>query len=129
MTQRPWESIARRAWDAVSASDVETLVSVLAEDAVWHATGRGSHAGDYRGQREILDYLAGVGEDADRFDSTIDDVLVGKRFAAILFDVDGSRKGRSLTVGFVIMLRIEGDRIAEVWSVPRDQLAVDEFWA
>jgi hypothetical protein len=27
------------------------------------------------------------------------------------------------------VLRIEGDRIAEVWSIPRDQFAVDEFWA
>src|SRR5262245_37923009 len=129
MAVHPWESIARRAWEAVSASDGETLASLLAEDVVWHATGRGSHAGDFRGHGEIFDYLAGVGEDADRFDSTIDDVLVGKRFAVILFDVEGRRKGRSLTVGFVIVLRIEGDQIAEVWSIPRDQLSVDEFWA
>jgi uncharacterized protein len=129
MSQHPWEEIARRAWNAVSTSDVDALASVLADDAVWHATGRGSHAGDYRGRTEIFDYLAGVGEDAERFDSTIDDVLVGKRYAAILFDVEGDRKGRSLNVGFVIVLRIDGDRIAEVWSVPRDQLAVDEFWA
>jgi ketosteroid isomerase-like protein len=129
MSEHPWERIARRAWDAVSKSDVDALADVLAEDAVWHATGRGSHAGDYNGRAEIFDYLAGVGEDAERFDSTIDDVLVGKRYAAILFDVEGDRKGRSLSVGFVIVLRIEGERIAEVWSVPRDQLAVDEFWA
>ena len=129
MEQHPWEQIARRAWDAVSNSDVDVLAAILADDAVWHAAGRGSRAGDYHGRTEIFDYLASVGEDADRFDSTIEDVLVGKRFAAILFDVDGRRKGRALTVKFVIVLRIEGDCIVEVWSVPRDQLAVDEFWA
>jgi ketosteroid isomerase-like protein len=129
MDQHPWDRVARRAWDAVSQSDVDELAAILADDAVWHAAGRGSRAGDYHGRAEIFDYLAGVGEDTDRFDATIEDVLVGKRFAAILFDVEGLRKGRALSVKFVIVLRIEGDRITEVWSVPRDQLAVDEFWA
>lgn len=129
MSEHPWEAVARRAWDAVSNSDVDELAKLLTPDAVWHAAGRGSHAGDYRGHAEILDYLASVGEDAERFDSTIDDVLVGKRYAAILFNVEGKRKGRSLTVGFVIVLRIAEGAIAEVWSIPRDQLAVDEFWA
>jgi ketosteroid isomerase-like protein len=129
MDQHPWDRVARRAWDAVSQSDVDELAAIFADDAVWHAAGRGSRAGDYHGRAEIFDYLAGVGEDTDRFDATIEDVLVGKRFAAILFDVEGLRKGRALSVKFVIVLRIEGDRITEVWSVPRDQLAVDEFWA
>ena len=64
MSVHPWEAVARRAWDAVSNSDVE-----------------------------------------------------------------GTRKGRSLKAGFVILFRIEADCIAEIWSVPRDQFTVDEFWA
>jgi uncharacterized protein len=129
MSQHPWEAVARRAWDAVSQSDVDVLSSLFAEDAVWHASGRGSHAGVHHGRAEIFDYLANVGEDADRFDATIDDVLVGTRFAVILFDVEGTRKGRSLKAGFVIILRIEDDTIVEIWSIPRDQFSVDEFWA
>lgn len=129
MNQHPWEAVARRAWDAVSKSDVEVLSSLFAEDAVWHASGRGSHAGEHHGRAEIFDYLANVGEDADRFDATIDDVLVGTKFAVILFDVEGVRKSRALKVGFVIVLRIEDDIIAEIWSIPRDQFTVDEFWA
>ncbi len=129
MAEHPWREVARRAWQAVSAADGETLAQLLAEDAVWHASGRGRHAGDYRGRRAIFDYLAGVGEDADQFDSTLEDILVGDRQTAVLFRVRGRRRGRSLDATFFLVARIEGERIAEIWSVPFDQFAVDEFWA
>ena len=44
------------------------------------------------------------------------------------FHVSGLRKGRKLETGFVL-LRIEEDRIADGWSVPRDRHGVDKFWA
>jgi hypothetical protein len=43
--------------------------------------------------------------------------------------VIGKRGGRSLDTGFILIFRIAGERIAEIWAVPRDQYAVDEFWA
>lgn len=121
--------LARAAWRAVSEADVESLRRLVADDVVWHASGRGPRSGDFRGRDAILDYLAAIGHDADEFESELDDVLVGDDRTAMLFRVSGERNGRLLEAGFVLILRFEDNRIAELWSVARDQYAVDEFWA
>lgn len=121
--------LARAAWQAVSESDVDSLRRLVADDVVWHASGRGPRSGSYRGREAILEYLAGIGEDADEFDLELDDVLVGEERTAILFRVSGQRGARLLEAGFVLLIRFEDNRIAELWSVARDQYAVEEFWA
>jgi ketosteroid isomerase-like protein len=129
ISDHPNALLAKVAWVAVSAGDVDALSDVWSEDFVWHASGRGPRSGTYRGREAVLDYLASIGEDAERFDLTMEDVLVGDAFASVLFQVSGLRAGRRLETGYILLCRIEGSRIAEVWSVPRDQHAVDEFWA
>jgi ketosteroid isomerase-like protein len=108
----PHALLATVVWEAVSAGDVDALAEVCSDDLVWHASGRGPR-----------------GEDAERFDLTLEDILVGDERASVLFRVTGSRKGRRLETGYILLFRIEGSRLAEVWSVARDQYAVDEFWA
>lgn len=121
--------LAGRAWQAVSSGDVAALEALCTEQIVWHASGRGSHAGDHQGREGVLAYLAGVGEDVLRFDASLEDVLVGDTTAAILLRASGRRRERSLETLYVVLLRVEAGRIAEVWSIPQDQQAVDAFWA
>jgi ketosteroid isomerase-like protein len=101
----------------------------VADDVVWHSSGRGPRSGDYRGRDAILEYLASIGEDAEQFDSELDDILVGADRTAILFRVSGRRGERLLEIGFVLLIRFEDNQIAEVWSIARDQYALDEFWS
>jgi ketosteroid isomerase-like protein len=124
----PNAKLARSAWEAVSASDLDTLSQVCAESLVWHASGRGSRSGDYRGRTAVLDYLAAIGDAAERFDSRLDHVLVNENLVAVLFHVTGTRRGRVLDTDFILLFRVEAGQIAEIWAVPRDQHAVDEFW-
>jgi hypothetical protein len=125
----PHALLAKVVWEAVSAGDVDALAEVCSEDLVWHASGRGRRGGTHRGQEAVFAYLASIGEDVDRFDLTLEDILVGGEYVSVLFRVSGLREGRRLETGFVLLFRIEGSRLAEVWSVARDQYAVDEFWA
>jgi ketosteroid isomerase-like protein len=125
----PHARLAKTVWQAVSDGNVDALAEICSEDLVWHAPGRGPRSGSYRGQEEVFSYLASIGEDAERFDSTLEDILVGGERVCVLFRVSGLRKGRRLETGYALLFRIEGSRLAEVWSVPRDQYAVDEFWA
>jgi ketosteroid isomerase-like protein len=125
----PHALLATVVWEAVSAGDVDALRAVCSEDLVWHASGRGPRSGSYRGQEAVLAYLASIGEDAERFDSTLEDILVGSDRVSVLFRVSGLRKGRELETDYILLFRIEGSRLAEVWAIPRDQYAVDEFWA
>jgi ketosteroid isomerase-like protein len=125
----PHAKLARTAWEAASHGDSEALSEVCAEDMVWHASGRGLRSGEYHGLPEVLDYLAALGGAADAFDSRFEDVLVGDELVAVLFHVTGRRRERVLDTDFILLFRVDAGRIAEVWAVPRDQHAVDEFWA
>lgn len=125
----PHEQLARALWDAVSSGDVAALERLSTDDLVWHASGRGPRSGTLRGRDAVFDYLARIGEDTERFDSELEDVLVGDLLTALLYRVIGVRGDRKLDTGFILILRIEVDRLAEAWAVPRDQHAVDEFWS
>lgn len=128
MTRHPHAVLARAAWEAVSASDVEAIGHLCTEELTWHASGRGARSGDYRGRDAVIEYLAAIGDATDRFDSRLDEILVNDSLVAVLFNVSGTRGERALDTGFILLFRIEDQRIAEVWAVPRDQHAVDEFW-
>jgi ketosteroid isomerase-like protein len=129
ISDHPHARLAKLVWEAVSVGDVDALAEVCSADLAWHASGRSPRSGSYRGQAAVFAYLASIGEDAERLDSTLEDILVGDDRVSVLFRVSGLRKGRRLETGYILLFRIENSRLAEVWSVPRDQYAVDEFWA
>ncbi len=129
MIDHPHAKLARTAWEAAAHGDSETLALCCAEDMVWHASGRGLRSGMYRGLAETLDYLAAIGGAADDFQSDFEDVMIGEDRVAVLFHVSGRRRGRVLDTDFILLFRVAEGRIAEAWAVPRDQYAVDEFWA
>jgi len=129
MPSHPHEQLARDLWHAVSTADVATLERLSNEDLVWHASGRGTRAGRLHGRDAVLDYLARIGEDTDRFDSELEDVLVGDLYTAVLYRVTGARGERKLDTGFVLLLRMEAGQLAEAWAIPRDQHAIDDFWS
>ena len=129
MSRHPHEVLVRAAWEAVAKSDVAAFEKVCREDLIWHASGRGARAGTYRGRQDVIDYLAAIGDAARRFDSRLDHVLTNEGLAAVLFHVTGERGDEILDTDFILIFRVEDDLLAEVWAVPRDQHAVDEFWA
>lgn len=129
MMDHPHAKLARTAWEAAAHGDRDTLAKLCSPDMIWHASGRGPRSGDYQGIEAVLDYLATLGEAAERFDSHFEDVLVGDDLVAVLFHVTGRRRGRVLDTDFILLFRVDGSVLSEVWAVPRDQYAVDEFWS
>lgn len=129
MKDHPNAELARSAWEAVGHADAETLAHLCKKDIVWHATGRGPHSGDFRGLEAVLDHLRSLGEDAERFSSQPVAVLGGEDRAAVIFHATGQRRGRELDLDYVLLFRMEEQRIAEIWSVSFDQRADEEFWA
>ena len=127
--QHPNAKLACTAWEAAACSDTETLSRVCSPDLVWHASGRGPRSGLHRGLQDVFEYLAAIGDAAERFDSQLDHVLTGDNLVAVLFTVRGRRREKRLDTGFILVFRVEEGRIVEVWAVPRDQHAVDGFWA
>lgn len=121
--------LATRAWEAVSKGDATALESLYDDDIVWHVSGRGPLAGDHRGREAVIGYLASVGEKAERFNASLDDVLIGDQRIAFVMRASGNREGRSLDATYIVLARLENGRLVEVWSTALDQHAVDAFWA
>ena len=53
----------------------------------------------------------------------------GDDLVAALFRVQGRRGERQLDARSIMLCRIAGERIAEVWVAPRDPRVVAEFWS
>jgi len=124
----PNEEIARSATEALSKGDMETFLSLHTDDIVVHFPGRGPMAGDYRGkdgvaklfqqQTQILDAPPEVENH---------DILASDDHVVLLDKTRVTRGGKILEQDQVVVMHIEGERIAEVWLQFTDQQAVDEF--
>jgi ketosteroid isomerase-like protein len=129
MPQHPNATLIRDAWRAVGRGETETLKRLCADGIQWHAAGRTPWAGDHEGLDAVLDYLGRVGEATDVFDAELRDLLVSEERAATVMQVSARRGDRRLEVQFVILYRIAGGKIAEVWSTPLDPHVTDAFWS
>ena len=129
MSQHSNETLIRDALRAVARGDGETLKRLCVDGIQWHATGRTPWGGDHKGIDAVLDYLGRVGEAADVYEADLADLLVSEERVATVMQISARRGDRRLEVQFVILYRIAGGKIAEVWSAPLDPQATDAFWA
>jgi uncharacterized protein len=58
----PNEELTRRAYDAFSRADADTLRQVFADTAVFHEAGRNPVSGDYQGIDQILAFFGTLAE-------------------------------------------------------------------
>jgi uncharacterized protein len=124
----PNEEIARSATEALSKRDIDTFLSLHAEDIVIHFPGRGPMAGDYKGkdgvgrmfqqQMQILDAPPEIENH---------DILANDDHAVILNRVKATRGGQILEQNQVVVMHFKGGKIAESWLHFSNQQDMDEF--
>jgi ketosteroid isomerase-like protein len=130
MSEHPHVQLARRAWEAISRGDVETLLDALEPDVVWHATARGTPwFGTHRGAESVVDYLARVGEASEFFEATLADVLASDERVLLIFHAAFRRQGRVAELDYLLLARIREGRVAEMWTTPLDPATIEAFWA
>src|SRR5262245_10524234 len=116
MSEHPHVQLARRAWEAISRGDVETLLEALDPDVVWHATARGTPwFGTHRGAESVVDYLARVGEASEFFEATLADVLASDERVLLVFHAAFRRHGRTAELDYLLLARIQNGRVTEMW--------------
>lgn len=126
----PNAALARAAWDAISQGDAPGLRSLLSSDLVWHATAQGTPwSGEHRGQDEILDFLARIGEVTEVFHASLLDILASDARALVVFQVEIELGGRRVELPYLLLGRVEEGRFAEIWTVPLDPEAIAKFWS
>src|SRR5690349_14231799 len=55
--EHPNAALARRIFEAFARRDGASVVSALDDDIVWRVGGSSPVAGEYRGRREVIDFL------------------------------------------------------------------------
>ena len=121
---------ARTYADALTAKDFATVAGMFADDVVWHQPGAHRFAGTYRGQAEVNGHLGALmGASQGTFElSVTGEPMVNGDLAAMQVDFSAQRDGAAMSMGGVDIVRIVGDRVAEVWLFSSDQQVEDEFW-
>jgi ketosteroid isomerase-like protein len=124
-------AIMQRAYDAFNSGDMETLIEIFDEGAVWHLPGRSSMADDYQGRDATLAYFGQLAQETggtfraelERLLADDDDRVVGIQRST------ADRDGKHLDVGNCIVFQLKDGRITDGREHFHDLYAWDEFWS
>ena len=120
----------RRAYEAFNRGDVNTLIELFDESAVWHLPGRSSMAKDYHGRDATLAYFAQIGQETggtfraelERLLGDDDGRVVGIQHST------ADRDGKHLDVADCIVFTLKDGRVIDGREHFEDLYAWDEFW-
>ncbi|HVA03559.1 MAG TPA: nuclear transport factor 2 family protein [Acidimicrobiales bacterium] len=129
MTEDPYESLIRRAYQDFESGDLDLLGVVMGQDVVWHEPGRSGLAGDYKGPEAVLGFLGQLrSRSGGTFRIEVLDVLSEPERAVVLQRETATRTGRTLDVIAAVDFEIHHAKITEVTVYQADTYQFDEFW-
>lgn len=109
---------------------VEPMLTLLADDVVWHVPGRSAIAGEHRGREAVRRYFElRRSRAAETFRVDVKSVLAEGDLVIQLADGSAEWEGRRSSWRTVGIFQVHGERIAEAWVVPFDLYDFDEIWA
>jgi ketosteroid isomerase-like protein len=130
MAEHPNERLARDAFDAIARGDVEWLTAHMHEDVVFHQGGRFPTAGTYEGRDAVFAHMLAFFELVDfSMKMELQDVAATDEHAIALVRVSIDHHGSHLDFDEAHIWRVRDGRTVEMWAVPKDPYAVDEFFA
>ena len=123
-------TVIRRYFDALSAKDFATIAGMFADNIVWHQPGANRFSGTHRGSAAVNEMIGGMmAVSAGTFELTPTTApMANGTLVAAPIHFSAQRDSAAIAMDGVDVLRVEGDRIAEVWLFSADQQAEDAFW-
>lgn len=130
MSENPYASLVRRAYQDFESGDLDLLGVVMDKTVVWHEPGRSILAGDYKGPKAVLGFLRQLKSlSGDTFKIEVLDVLSEPGRAVVFQRETATRPGRSLDVIAAVDFEVHQGKITEVTVYQADTYLFDEFWA
>ena len=118
------------AYEAFSRGNIQSVLTMLAEDILWHVPGRGPLSRDYRGPVEVLGFFDHFMRLSDgTFRVQIDEIFAEGDRVVILCTETAQRGGRSWSSPQVHVWSIKDGRATAFRQYQGDQQAEDEFWS
>ena len=126
--EHPNAALVRRVF-AAFGKDAMTISAALARDVVWRVPGHTVMSGEYRGRRDVVEFLRRTGlETEGTYRSELHTVLADDEWGIAVYRAFGTRNGIELDVEQALVFRFADGCIEEVTAVPLDS-AFDAFWA
>ena len=118
MPEHPNAALIRRGYEAFSRGDLESLVPLFDEDAVWHVPEGTPFSGDHEGREAVLAMLRGLIEQTDgTFVAEVSDVSAHGQHAVAITRLRGTFDGKEMEAAGAAVYHISEGRIREVWSL------------
>jgi hypothetical protein len=118
------------AYEAFSRGNIQSVLTILAEDILWHVPGRGPLSRDYSGPDEVLGFFDHFMRLSDgTFRVQIDEIFAEGDRVVILCTETARRGGRSWSSPQVHVWTIKDGRAIAFRQYQGDQQAEDEFWS
>lgn len=121
--------MARKGYAAFNDQDVETVASLLNDDAVWHVGGDSMLTGEYKGKQKILEFFMQFGQVTEgSYRADIHDIVSNDEHTIVLGTQTATRKGANQSARFVDIIHPDEEgRVKEFWRFYEDQAVVDAF--
>ena len=123
MEEHPNAAVVRRMTEAMSAGDMETAASLVADDVVWHQIGV---AEPLRGKAALAASMAGLTEASITFE--VHDILGSDDHVVALGTASATLGGRSLTYRTAEIHHIRNGQVSERWAFSDDTKAITDFF-
>ena len=126
--EHPNAALVRRLF-ASFGRDPMAIAAALARDIVWRVPGHTVMSGEYRGRREVVEFLRRTGlETGGTYRSRLHTVFADDDWAVAIYRAIGTRNGIDLDVEQALVIRIADGLWREVTAVPLDS-AFERFWS
>jgi uncharacterized protein (TIGR02246 family) len=123
MEEHPNAAVVRRINEAMSAGDMETAASLVADDVVWHQIGA---AEPIRGKAALAASMAGFAEASITYD--VHDILASDDHVIALGTASATLGGRSLTSRTAEIHHVRNGQVTERWAFSDDTKAITDFF-
>ena len=124
----PTAALTRRVFAAFGSSAGQ-ISAALCRDIVWRVPGSTAMSGEYKGRREVVEFLRRTSLETDgTYGSKLHTVMANDEWGLAVYRAWGTRNGIDLDVDQAFVIRFEDGMWKEVTAVPLDA-AFDAFWA
>jgi uncharacterized protein len=126
--EHPNAALTRRVF-AAFGKDAKQISAAMCRDIVWRVPGTTAMSGEYRGRREVVEFLRRTELETDgTYKSKLRTVIANDEWALAVYRAWGTRNGLDLDVDQALVIRFDDGMIKDVTAVPLDA-AFDAFWA
>lgn len=129
--EHPNAEVLRAFFDAFGAADRDRLAELVTDDFVWHFPGSSPISGDWNGLDGLLTGIRAtamsLGDGHNGFELL--HVYADDTSAVTIHRDYFTGAGNHLDLRYVLYVRMEDGRMAEVWEIPFDQAENDRYFA